>query len=107
MAESKLFGLNASPLAFIKECIHAGRVRWTYHSTMRLRQRGLSATTLLSAAATLEIIESYPDDKYLPSFLLRGESEGSAFHAHIATDREGTNVRVVTMYWPTLDKWNP
>src|ERR1035441_1663067 len=29
--------------------------------------------------------EAYPDDKYLPSFLVRGESEGSVFHAHIAT----------------------
>jgi hypothetical protein len=28
-----------------------------------------------NAIATLEIIEAYPQDKYLPSFLVRGESE--------------------------------
>jgi hypothetical protein len=38
---------------------------------MRLRQRGLAAGALRAAVASLEIIEAYPDDKYLPSFLLR------------------------------------
>jgi hypothetical protein len=65
-------------LAFIKDCIWAGRVRWTYHGTMRLQQRGLTADTLLHAVSSLEIVEPYPDDKYLPSFLRRGEIEGKA-----------------------------
>jgi hypothetical protein len=73
---------------------------------MRLQQRGLTAGTLQNAVSTLEIIEAYPDDKYLPSFLLRGESEVCVFHAHIATDREGANVRVVTMYLPSRDEWD-
>ena len=73
---------------------------------MRLQQRGLTADTLLKAASTLEIIEAYPDDKYLPSFLVRGESGGSVFHAHIATDLAGVNVRVVTMYRPSPDEWD-
>jgi hypothetical protein len=73
---------------------------------MRLQQRGLSADTLVNAVYTLEVIETYPDDKYLPSFLLRGESEGSVFHAHVATDLEGANVRVVTMYQPAPNEWD-
>ena len=73
---------------------------------MRLRQRGLTAVTLLQAVATLEIIETYPEDKYLPSFLLRGESKGSTFHAHIAIERDRSNIRVVTIYWPSFDKWD-
>jgi hypothetical protein len=52
------------------------------------------------------LIESYPDDKYLPSFLIRGESEGVVFHAQIATDLTGNNVRIVTMYLPEPDEWN-
>lgn len=44
--------------------------------------------------------KSYPEDKYLPSFLVRGECEGSVFHAQIATDVEGDNVRIVTIYVP-------
>jgi hypothetical protein len=73
---------------------------------MRLHQRGLDAGALRDAMASLEIIEAYPDDKYLPSFLLRGEIGGAAFHAQIATDVEGNNVRVVTMYIPDPDEWD-
>ena len=73
---------------------------------MRLQQRGLDAETLGNAIASLEIIEAYPDDKYLPSFLLRGEHKGAVFHAQIATDVEGDNIRVVTMYTPDPDEWD-
>lgn len=73
---------------------------------MRLQQRGLDAAALRNAVASLENIEAYPDDKYLPSFLLRGEIRGAAFHAQIATDIEGNNVRVVTMYPPDPYEWD-
>ena len=57
-------------------------------------------------APSLEIIESYPDDKYLPSFLVRGEYDGRVFHEQIATDVEGGNIRVVTMYIPAPEEWD-
>jgi hypothetical protein len=72
---------------------------------MRLQQRGLEAEALRNAMGSLEIIEAYPDDKYLPSFL-RGESKGAFFHTPIATDVEGDNIRVVTMYMPDADEWD-
>lgn len=62
---------------------------------------------LVEAVDSLEIIESYPDDKYLPSFLLRGEWGSTVFHVQIATDVEGGNVRVVTIYLPRPDEWDP
>jgi hypothetical protein len=73
---------------------------------MRLQQRALTAEMLRNAVPTLEIIEAYPQDKYLPSFLVRGESEELVFHAQIATDVEGKNVRIVTMYTPDPDEWD-
>lgn len=94
------------PLAFIKACLASGRIRWTYHVTMRLEQRGLSAEMVRNAMETLEIIEMYPQDKYLPSFLVRGESVGSVFHAQIAADVEGGNIRMVTMYSPDPGEWD-
>lgn len=42
----------------------------------------------------------------MPSYLLRGESERTVFHAHIAADVEGDNVRVVTLYLPRVDEWD-
>jgi len=51
-------------------------------------------------ADSLEILEAYRDDKYLPSFLVGVEVGGRAFNAQIATDVEARNVRVVTIYIP-------
>jgi hypothetical protein len=73
---------------------------------MRLKQRSLGSEILTSGVDSLEIIESYPDDKYLPSFLLRGEFETLMFHALIATDVEAGNVRIVTMYIPAPEEWD-
>lgn len=56
---------------------------------MRLRQRALRGEMLVEGVSSLEVIESYPDDKYLPSFLVRGE-----------------NIRVVTMHVPDGKEWD-
>jgi len=73
---------------------------------MRLKQRSLGSEILTKGAESLEILESYPDDKYLPSFLLRGESEAGVFHVQIATDVQGGNVRIVTIYLPNPQEWD-
>jgi uncharacterized protein DUF4258 len=71
-----------------------------------MTQRSLGSEMLLNGTGSLEIIESYPDDKYVPSFLVRGNFEGTVFHAQIATDVEARNVRVVTMYTPAPEEWD-
>ena len=73
---------------------------------MRLQQRNLRSDMLVAAVDSFEIIENYPDDKYLPSFLLRAETAGFVFHIQVATDVQGNNVRIVTMYAPEPDEWD-
>jgi hypothetical protein len=73
---------------------------------VRLKQRRLGSEILIKGAASLEIIESYPDDKYLPSFLLRGEFETSVFRVQIAADVQAGNVRIVTIYIPDPEEWD-
>ena len=46
--------------------------------------------------ASYELVEAYPDDKYLPSYLILARHGSEAFHVLFATDLEGDNVRVVT-----------
>jgi hypothetical protein len=72
---------------------------------MRLVGRFISRTTILSAVATYQLVEAYPDDKYLPSYLMLGHHEGEAFHVLFAADIEGDNVRVVTAYRPDPTEW--
>jgi len=72
---------------------------------MRLKGRFIPRGAVLEAADSYEIIEAYPEDKYLPSYLVLGRSADQAFHVLFAADPAGGNVRVVTVYRPSEDGW--
>jgi hypothetical protein len=72
---------------------------------MRLKGRFIARQEILDSVADYEIIEEYPKDKYLPSYLVYCQHKGRMFHVLFAADVEGDNVRVVTAYSPTLDEW--
>ncbi len=95
------------PLAFIKDCVDKGRIYWSYHVNMRMIARGIARRVILGGVDTYEIVESYPRDKYLPSFLILSRSSNDAFHILFATDVEDGNVRVVTAYRPDAREWEP
>lgn len=92
-------------LAFIQRCARDRRVYWTYHVNMRLAGRNISRDELFEATESYEIIESYPDDKYLPSYLVWATSGGGPFHVLFGADVDGDNVRIVTAYRPNADEW--
>ena len=95
-----------NPLVFIQVCVRARRVLWTYHVNMRLSGRFIPRNAILDAVDSYEVIEAYPTDKYLPSYLILGRSSGDVFHVLFAVDLEEDNVRVVTAYRPSTDEWN-
>jgi len=72
---------------------------------MRLRERFIPRETILSAVNTFEIIEEYPEDRYLPSYLVYAIHENEIIHIQIAIDVAGDNITLITAYRPTLDKW--
>lgn len=98
--------LPTNPLDFIKACVTRRRILWTYHVNLRLAKRFIPREAILDSASTFEIIESYPEDKYLPSYLIRSEFEGRVFHVLIAADVEQSNVRIVTAYTPDPEEWD-
>lgn len=91
------------PLEFVRRCVRERKLFWTYHVNMRLERRHIARNEILSSVDAYAIIESYPDDKYLPSYLVAS----SGFHVLFAIDVEGDNVRVVTAYRPDPDEWEP
>jgi len=97
--------LPSDPVGFIQDCIRRGRILWTYHVNMRLAGRFISRESILGAVETLELVEAYPDDKYLPSYLVLGAVGSDAFHVLVAVDVEGDNVRIVTAYRPDAGEW--
>ena len=50
---------------------------------MRLQGRCISRQHILDAVATYEGIEAYPEDKYLPSYVVDATVEDEVFHESI------------------------
>lgn len=92
-------------LEFIKSCIRRGKIHWTYHVNMRLKGRFISRQVILSSVDTYEIIEEYPKDKYLPSYLIYAQCRNQIIHVQMAVNMENDSVVIITAYEPTLDKW--
>lgn len=99
--------LPDDPIRFIRDRIRRSRVLWTYHVNMRLAGRFIPREVIMAAAEGYELVEAYPDDKYLPSYLVLARHGADAFHVLFAADVEGENVRVVTSYRPDLQEWEP
>ena len=97
--------LPTDALLLIQRCVRERKVFWTYHVNMRLAGRHISRDELFGATESYEIIESYPEDKYLPSYLVWAASEGGLFHVLFGVDVDGDNVRIVTAYRPNADEW--
>lgn len=96
--------MPSDPLAFIRRCVRERKLLWTYHVNMRLGRRHITRDEILGAVDSYEIVESYPQDKYLPSYLLLG---ANTFHVLFAVDVAGDNVRIVTAYRPDPNEWQP
>jgi hypothetical protein len=97
--------LPDDPLQFIQRCVRQRKVLWSYHVNMRLKARSITRRAIIESCGSYEIIEEYPEDKYLPSYLVCSEHHGDIFHILFAVDVEDENVRIITTYRPSLEEW--
>ena len=67
------------PIAFIQEQVRRGRVLWTYHAWMRLQRRTISRVEIIQSPESYLLVEAYPDDKYLPTYLVLARSGPGTF----------------------------
>ena len=72
---------------------------------MRLVQRSIPRAWVLYSVENYVLIESYPDDKYLPSYLVWSKYNDEIFHILFGVDVEEQNVRIVTAYRPDPFVW--
>ena len=98
--------IPADPVEFVRSRLESGKVYWTYHVNMRLVARAIDRNDVLQAASSLRLVEAYPEDKYLPSYLLLARAVPGPFHLVCAVDVEGDNIRIVTAYRPDLAEWD-
>lgn len=98
-----------SDLAFIQRCVREGRLLWSYHVNMRLRQRRISRSLVTESVDSYQIVEQYPQgrtSRYLPSCLVYAKHREEAIHTLFALDKEGDTVRVITVYRPDPAEWD-
>jgi len=93
------------PLLFIRECVKQRSLLWTYHVNMRMQGRYVTRDIILDSTDSYEIIEDYPGDKYLPSYLVYARKEDIIVHILFAVDIEDKNVRIITAYYPDASRW--
>ena len=73
---------------------------------MRFAKRPITRETVSAAADSFEVVQQYPLDKYLSSYLIRAEHRGLLFHVLVATDTAKGNIHIVTAYVPDPEKWD-
>ena len=103
MGQNNTIPIN--PLEFIQRCVSQGKIFWTYHVNMRLKGRSISRSAIKDSYGHYEIIEQYPQDKYLPSYLVRSEHGDDVLHILFAADVKSDNIRIITAYRPTIEEW--
>ena len=90
----------------IQKQIQAGNFEFTRHAFKRAVERNISEREIREMGATLEIIEDYPEDKYSPSSLLLGFTQGKrAIHIQVSR-AAGDSVKIITIYEPESSKWS-
>lgn len=94
--------ISMTELDIIQQSIAAGDYQYTAHAVLRTTERCISRTEIVQAVSQAEIIESYPDDKYGPSFLLHGITDVER-HLHVLVSTPP--VKIITAYEPDPDEW--
>ena len=89
----------------IQQQLQSGSFEFTRHAFKRAIERNISEKEIREIGENVEIIEDYPDDKYSPSSLLLGFTQGDRA-LHMQTSRmESDTVKIITLYEPDDREW--
>ncbi len=87
----------------IQNAIREDNVFFTEHAVQQMAKRGIDDDEVLETILSGEIIEEYPADKYGPSCLIYGQTDGGR-HLHVVSSLP-PRVRIITVYEPDSDEW--
>jgi hypothetical protein len=97
--------------AFVNEIIRnfaeKDRIAFKKHCVLRMNERKIRADEIRNTLTNGEIIEAYPDDRPLQSYLVLGTTEKERpIHAVVAADMADRMLWVITVYIPDPDEWD-
>lgn len=91
----------------LRNAIKEGSFEWRKHTLIRLAQLGISQDIVLKVILEGEVIKDYPEDKPFPSSLIFKMIESEPYHVVVSFDIESRKAYIITVYEPTLDKFEP
>lgn len=95
-----------TPDRMIREIAEKDKIAFKKHSAIRMRERKIRADDVKQILINGEIIEDYPNDRPLPSYLILGFAENQKpIHAVVAIDVNEQIIWVITVYSPSLREW--
>jgi len=99
--------LNISEISNkIKELAENDRISFKKHAVLRMFQRNIFVDEVREALINGEIIEDYPKDRALPSYLVLGYIEKlRPLHIVVAYDPNESILWVITVYEPNPKEW--
>lgn len=86
--------------------LDCARLIFSGHALRRMFERSVTAADVREALAGSEVIEEYPDDRPLPSFLVLGWVAQRPLHLVVATERSTRTCHIVTVYAPDPRMWS-
>jgi len=97
--------MTSVEISQIQTLVSSGKIVWTEHVALRLRERGIKRSDLIECIMSGEIIEQYPEDTPYPSCLVLGVCEaGKPIHIVVGLN-VGIMCCMITAYRPDSDKW--
>ncbi len=75
------------------------------HAIQRMFERKIDENDIRLILKEGEVIAEYADDKPFPSQLLLGFARNRPLHVVVARNRMDTEVIVITVYEPDLERW--
>jgi len=93
-------------IADIRAKLTAGRYEFSRHAFERSVERNISKEDIRQAGSRAEVIEDYPDDKYSPSCLVAGFTDGNrALHMQVCYTYF-KKLKIITIYEPEVEQWD-
>ena len=80
---------------------------YSQHALRRMFERGITEEDVAKVLEQGEIIADYPQDSPFPSRLVLGFAGTIPLHVVLASSNEEDIDIVVTVYSPSLERWQP
>jgi len=82
------------------------KISWSFHAVKKLRLEGLRKKEIEDALIQCALIEDYAmEGRPFPGCLVLGFIGGDPVHIVMAVDRDFDRIFVITVYKPSLERW--